>query len=331
MPARGMQSSRMPRHSGCGLVEALAALALGLFVIAAAVSLHAHASRAARVIDAHARMHETARIALAVIESDVRMAGFWGLAHAPENVTVHPSFAFPARCGGAPWVTDIARLIDGTNNEYLGVSNCAASGGGAQPGSDVLIVRRASARPIALGTTSVPAAARDDVLLVSTREQAVLFVPNASGNVIPPGYPVTAPPGSAPPSELHSVRVNAYYVSVDSSAGDSVPALRRKILIGGPTVSDEEIAPGVEDLQFRIGADVDDDGVLDGLFEPGEMPTDARPLCVRVWLRVREIERSGTTAAAAGQSYADRTWPAAADGYHRMLVSRTIQIRNSRR
>ncbi len=119
-------------YRGFGLVEALGALAIGLFVVAAAITLHARAGAALRVLDAHARMHETARHVLAVIESDVRMAGYWGLAHTAENVSIHPLFAFPDRCGGAGWVTDVERFVDGTNNQYLGVTNCAALSGGAQ-------------------------------------------------------------------------------------------------------------------------------------------------------------------------------------------------------
>ncbi len=314
---------------GFGLVEALGALAIGLFVVAAAITLHARAGTALRVLEAHARMHETARHVLAVIESDVRMAGYWGLAGTADNVSIHPLFAFPDRCGGAGWVTDVERFVDGTNNRYLAVTNCAASSGGAQDGSDVLIVRRASARPIALNSPVVPASARDEVLLISTRETAELFVAADIGGVIPAGYPVAAAAGMATPSELRSLLVHAYYISVDSSVGVAVPALRRKALTGGPGVGDEEIGTGVEDLQFRIGADVDGDGSLDSFFDPGALPADATPLCIRLWLRVRGVERSGATAAAAGASYADRNWPPVDDGYDRMLVTKTIQIRNS--
>ncbi len=314
---------------GFGLIETLGAVAIGLFVIAVAVTLHARAGAALRVLDAHARMHETARQVLAVIESDVRMAGYWGLAPTAENVSIHALFAFPDRCGGPAWVTDVEQFVDGTNNQYLGVANCAALSGGAQAGSDVLIVRRASARPIELNSPVVPASARDEVLLVSTREAAQLFVAEDIGDTIPAGYPVVAAAGMGPPSELRRLLVHAYYVSVDSSVGESVPALRRKALVGGPGVGDEEIGVGVEDLQFRIGADVDGDGILDSFFEPGTLPAAAIPLCIRLWLRVRGIERSGATAASAGASYADRVWPFVNDGYDRMLVTKTIQIRNS--
>jgi len=317
-------------HHGCGLVEAVSALAIGLFLIAAAVALHGRASGALRALDSHARMHETARQALAAIESDVRMAGFWGLAHGYENVSIHPSLTFPARCGGTSWVTDIGSPVAGTSNRYLDVPNCAPSAGGAQLGADVLIVRRASARVVALLTTTVPAAVRDEVMLISMREQAQIFVAQDIGNTIPAGFPLAAAQGLPPPSELRSLLVHAYYVSVESSVDVSVPALRRKLLTGGPGVSDEEIATGVEDLQFRIGADVDGDGALDSYFEPEAMPAGARAVCVQVWLRVRSVERSGATATTAASAYADRIWPAVNDGFNRMLVTKTIYVRNSR-
>jgi hypothetical protein len=306
----------------------VAALAIGLFLITVALALHARTSSTLRSLDAHARMHETARHALAIIEADVRMAGYWGLAHGPQNVAAHPSFTFPARCGGASWITSVERPIDGTNNRYLTVANCAASGGGALAGSDVLVVRRASARPILLSSVTVPSAVRDEVLLVSGRERAEFFVAQSTGNAIPVGYPITADVGLPPPSELREVLVHAYYVSADSSLGAGIPALRRKLLVGGPTVSDEELAPGVDDLQFRIGADVDGDGVLDSYFEPETLPASARLVCVRVWLRVRGLERTGPTAATEETSYADRSWPATRDGFGRLLVSKTIRLRN---
>jgi hypothetical protein len=51
---------------------------------------------------------------------------------------------------------------------------------------------------------------------------------------------------------------------------------------------------------------------------------------VQLWLRLRSVERSGAAAAFAASNYADRTWPASNDGYARMLVTKTIHVRNAR-
>ncbi len=84
------------------------------------------------------------------------------------------------------------------------------------------------------------------------------------------------------------------------------PRCGARQLVGGPNVSDEEIGTGVEDLQFRIGADVDGDGALDSFFDPGTLPV-AGAACLRADLAARAgVERTGATAASDGASYADR-------------------------
>jgi type IV pilus assembly protein PilW len=314
---------------GFSLVEILLALAISLLLVAGSVTLLAKARNLQRAADTHARMQETARHALSVIEADLRMAGYWGPAHRPERMTTNPALAFPDRCGGISWVTSIAQAVDGTNNRYLGVSNCAASAGGAVAGADVLVIRRASARQLSLATTTVPATARDRVLVVSSLAKGQLFVPRTLGNQVPAGFDVSSVAGEPPPAEVRSLVVHAYYVSVDSGAGRNFPALRRKVLISGPGVSDEEIAAGVEDLQFRIGLDVDRDARVDTYAEPGPLPIGAVPVTVQVWLRLRSQERDGTRGSSPAVIYADRVWPATTDGYDRIHVTKTIHLRNT--
>ena len=115
------------------------------------------------------------------------MAGFWGLTNRAESVTASASLGFPAKCGGAAWVTDTQRFIDGSNNAWLPVPNCAALSGGAQPGADVLVVRRASAERIAPQSATVAAPNRDRVLVVTDRVQGQIFVPQDLSNLIPAG------------------------------------------------------------------------------------------------------------------------------------------------
>ena len=69
------------------------------------------------------------------------------------------------------------------------------------------------------------------------------------------------------------------------------PALRRKTLTAGPDVADEEVIAGVEDLQFQLGVDTNGDSDADLFVNPGAVPAGARPVSVRLWLRVRAQER----------------------------------------
>ena len=114
------------------------------------------------------------------------------------------------------------------------------------------------------------------------------------------------------------------------------PALRAKTLteIGGePRFRDEEILPGVEDLQVQFGiADTSAGNVVTRYVDPGD--ADLRlfpPLAVRIWMRIR--------ADSTERDYRDdRTWryadtefvPAVTEqGFRRILVSRTVTLRNS--
>jgi type IV pilus assembly protein PilW len=324
-------ATRLATHSGAGftLTELLITLAINLFLVAGSVVVFMKARDLQRAVDANARLQETARYALAVIEADLRMAGFWGLAGHADAITTNAALAFPARCGGLSWLTGFARIVDGTNNGYLTQSNCAALSGGAQGGSDVLVLHRASAQSIPLAGTSVNAANRDRVLVISRPGSGQIFLPSTTGGAIPAGYPVG--PGEVSRDQLRSLLVHAYYVSADSSSGRGVPALRRKTLTSGPNVGDEEIAAGVEDLQVRVGMDTDDDGNADTYVNPGQWPPGAAPVVVQLWLRVRSQERDAALGELASISYADRTWPATSDGYRRVLVASTIQLRNTYR
>jgi type IV pilus assembly protein PilW len=319
------------RPAGHSLIELLLALAISVAVVAGAVTLYARSRDLQRAADAHARLQEVARHSLAVIEADLRMAGFRGLATAEVPITLDPAIAFPAKCGGVDWLAPPAPPVDGSNNQYLAAPDCAAASGGAQSGSDVLVVRRTSTERIELSSSNVPGPDRDRALLLSTRNAGAIFLPQTLGGGVPAGYPATALTGPAPDVEVRAWLVNAYYVSAGSSVGADVPALRRKSLAGGPSIADEEIAVGIEDLQFRVGADTDDDASVDSYFEPEALPAGAVPLCVRLWLRLRPVERDNPPGGSAASSYADRQWPAVDDGYSRMLVSKTILLRNAAR
>ena len=141
-----------------------------------------------------------------------------------------------------------------------------------------------------------------------------------------------------------------YYVSQRSSLdtpGNPVPSLRMKTLSGsssGPRIVDQEVVPGVEDLQVQFGVDTDRDGApgrgsVNRYVNPGNPLLDpddpaflpeARVLAVRVWVRVRaEWPEQGFTDIRE-YVYADQDRPAPNDAYRRTVVTRTIQLRNAR-
>jgi hypothetical protein len=264
---------------------------------------------------------------MSLVEADVRMANFWGLHNRPELNTPNALSSFPVNCG-VDWVTDTASFIAGENNAYS--LPCAAAGGGAQPNADLLIVRRASAQRISPQSASVAAVNRDRVLIVSNPLAGEIFVPKDIGNGIPPGYATSDPVNAPPLADTRALLVNAYYISRDSSVSPGYPALRRKRLSAGPSITDEELLPGVEDLQFEIGVDTTGDANVDVFVNPGAVPAGGSPVSVRLWLRMRSQTPDRQFSETPADAYADRSWPASQDGYRRLLVHKTLQLRNVR-
>jgi type IV pilus assembly protein PilW len=301
---------------GFSLVELMVAVALGWVVIGGALALHQTVSRSSHQAAALSELNDAARFALAYIETDLRLAGFLGLAADPATVDGVAAAADPVAIGvrgdcGRNWAVNLAAPVGGFNNRY---GLACPPWRGARAGSDVLVVRRAA------GRTTVPQPAR---LQIHTGL--------AGGALATDGL---VPAGLTPPLETRDLVADAYYVSRSSSAGAGVPGLRRKTLQRGPRVVDEELMPGVEDLQIQFGLDLDPPGTegrgsIDLWVNPEDPRLegpDARIGAARVWLLVaapdpRRAARSPVP------PYADRPAPPPGDA-RRLLVARNYTLRN---
>ena len=310
---------------GVGLVEWLVALALGAFVAVAALSVYANAAAGTRTSLAVQQLHENARSAADLLERELRVAGYAGLA--PELATVDgatpPGAAvpIPLRVAGCTPVAalDVSRAVTGADGRYaldaatpLG---CAPSPHGrARSEADTLTVRRARLEP--------GAPERGRLQLATTRAQGALF---ADG---------VAPAGVAD-GEVHDLEAAVYYVAEDSTGARGFPSLRRKRLVGGPAgprFEDEELAVGVEDLQVEFGVDGEDaDETPERYVVPGaEGPADVTRT-VRFWLRVRAETPDASWRGTPAQQYSNRRFAATTDTYRRVVVERTVFLRNLRR
>jgi type IV pilus assembly protein PilW len=329
------------RHNvGVSLIELMVALTIGLVLMLGAVIVYVKAKDTYAATDTTSRMQETARYALGIIESDARMAGYLGLMSRPELLTnLNQSIAKPDGtavvmpvCDANNWASNLTRYAFGSDNTY-GLS-CAASGGGARAGSDVLVVRRASSQRVAQSSAGLKTLAGEAVIITS-RSAGLVFVGDANGTV-PSGYAQTDPVDAPPLADTRRLLVHAYYVSVNSSEGVGFPALRRKTLGtqgGVPTVRDEEVVPGVEDLQVQYGVDTNGDRNADRWVNANDVGATDIVIGVKLWLRVRARERDVAFNDTATYTYANNggaTIPSADQQFRRILMSRTVQVRNAR-
>jgi hypothetical protein len=95
---------------------------------------------------------------------------------------------------------------------------------------------------------------------------------------------------------------------------------------------DDEIMPGIQDMQVQFGIDVNGDGTVDRYVNPQDaIPVGAHITTVQLWLLVvaDEIEVGFTDTRT--YTYANATQTAAVfhDNRRRVLMTKTIQIRNS--
>lgn len=312
-------------HLGYGLVELLVAIVVGLLVIAGTLAAYDKSRETYAAAETESRLQESARYALAILEADVRMAGYWGLTNRADLLTINAGGGFPAACG-ASWATDVAHAVDGYDGAYRAA--CPASGGGARAGTDVLIVRRASAQRITPQAAAIAAAYRTQVLVVTSRTAGEVFVPSATANLLPAGFANDDPAGQPPLADTRPLVVDAYYVSRNSSVANGYPALRRKTLNAGPSIGEEEVLPGIEDLQVEIGVDIDGDSSADLFVHPAAVPAGGQPACVRLWLRLRAQDADPRFVNDATYDYAGQSFTPS-DHYRRLLVVKTIQLRNA--
>jgi len=315
------------RQDGLTLVELMVALAIGSFLIIGAVQIYNQSRQAFVINESISRVQETAQFAMDTIEADLRMASNWGRTSRGLSIegralqaAVNPKpLAVPLDCG-EDWTLELATPVDGFNN-VMGLP-CPAQNA-AQPNSDVLTVRRASVNPVPLQAGRLQ--------IQTTRVQGELF---DDGNIPASFDPVN--------SSTHNLMVSSYYVDANSDLIPGVPTLRRKVLgIQGvnSAVFDQEIAPGVENLQIQLGIDMNEDNTVDRYVNPGDQIYNpeapgyfpgARVLTARIWLVVRGLTRENGIDDLRSYSPGDVNLGAYTDEVRRMQVSKTILLRNSR-
>ena len=346
-----MPSRRTHLQAGVSLVELMVSLVLGLFLIFGAVTIYSKSRATYRTTEAVARLQETARYAFDAIEPDVRMAGYWGLSNraayilnrasslsgaipTPTDNNLDDAAALINQCQNN-WLVDLDQYIAGRNGSGetdLGLStDCEAYREAWQEDTDTLTIRRgAEAAPDELAV--------DNLYLQTSRIQGTIFFGLTKAGCIEPKDPECIPDAYSPPaSETRELLTTMYYVSNESVARPDVPSLRRKRLVNG-AILDEEVVSGVEDMQVQFGIDTDADTNADVYVDPQDDPAayGGTIVSATIWLRVRadEIEVGFTDDGEYEYADLDKTdEPELAvpnDNFRRFVVSKTIQIRNTR-
>lgn len=313
------------QQRGFSLVELMVALTIGVVLIGGALTIHVQSHDAHTFAERMARIQENGRFAFDVAGPDVRLAGYWGRVEKPASIArrtgdpinpMPPAFA-PVNDCYAGYYTNVVRRIEAANEDETGALNPFAGclpDGNRLVGTDVLVVRHAAA-----AATAPADLIANRMYVITNAVTGELFI--AGAQPIPPGYSVT--------DQIREVVTHLYYISPNSSVGAGVPALNRIELREGPELINQELIPGVEDLQVQLGVDSDDDGSVNNYLTPNDPAVaGARIVATRAWLLVRgeRIDLGFTDTAT--YDYADLSVEPA-DQFRRMLMTKTLRLRNS--
>ncbi|MCP3999341.1 MAG: prepilin-type N-terminal cleavage/methylation domain-containing protein [Gammaproteobacteria bacterium] len=283
---------------GFSLTELMIAVAIGTLLIAGALKLFVYARSALITVENIASLEERAAFALVAMETDLLLTGFWGLHSNGLALTVPDSVT--AHCSGndvSNWALQPDIPVTASNNTYT--LPCPPYGT-AMTGADTLTLRHAS---------PMPTEARINTIQLQTSYiNGTLF-----NDGVMPETDLNLP--------VYDVNIHAWYVDKHSSEG-SLPALRRYALINNGLMQNQEIMPGVEDLQVLLGVDRDDDGIIDGFVEPGNEDS-GNILAVRLLLLMRSmLPEPGHKDPERGSADKPKS------SYRRINAERTIWLRN---
>lgn len=314
-------------QQGFTLIELMIAMLIGSFLIIGAITVYSQSSTNYRVSESIARLQENARFALSMLEPDFRLVKNWGRHNEPALITIDPAIAITCQTGGndvTAWALNLAVGIAATDDNPVAPNpNLPCPPDTAiQPNTDVFVLRH--------GTAQIMPFAPGQVQLQSNRVSGVLF----DDGLMPAGYLVAN-------STTHNLVIDTYYIDTGSSLGPTIPSLRRQVLVNGGQIQDQEIMPGVENMQIQFGVDTDADGNVEryvdsdhAIVTPGSgafIPT-AEMVSVRVWLLLRaEFPENGHNDPG---PYTPLDGNLAQitpnDQFRRMVVSKTIFLRNAK-
>jgi type IV pilus assembly protein PilW len=317
------------KQAGFTLVEIMITMLLSLVLGIAIVTVFINNSHSFSQDDNVLRMQDDARYALQQVAFDLSMAGHYAELLSPANVVQDASLAIGTDCGPAAvnnWTYLTTQPATGESLSLTAVDNATGAqvvanhscfdGAEILPGTDVVSIKRVA------GAES--AVFRNGGIYLRTNGTVGLLYrsPMAGAPTIPVAIPRTE----------WEYRPSIYYIRQFANApGDNIPTLCRKVLAGGgPTVTTECIATGIENLQIEYGIDTNSNGNPNAYVSAPTVAEMQSVVSARIFLLARTTDIDTRYANQKTFSLSNSPDYSPADTFHRRVFSTTVAIQNIR-
>jgi type IV pilus assembly protein PilW len=317
------------KQAGFTLIEIMITMLLSLVLGIAIVTVFVNNSHSFSQDDNVLRMQDDARYALQQLAFDLSMAGHYAELLSPANVVQDTSLAIGTDCGPAVvnnWTYLTTQPATGASLSLLAVDNATGAqlvanhscfdGAEILPGTDVVSIKRVAGAESGVFRNG-------GVYLRTNGTVGLLYrSPLAGAPAIPVALPRTE----------WEYRPAIYYIRQFANApGDNVPTLCRKVLAGGgPSMTTECIATGIENLQIEYGIDTSSDGNPNAYVSAPTIAEMQSVVSARIFLLARTTDIDTRYANQKTFSLSNSPDYSPADSFHRRVFSTTVAIQNIR-
>jgi len=324
-----MTIAQKKHQAGFSVVEVMIAMLLSMALAGAIISVFVNNSYSFKQDENIGRMQDDARFALREIAFDISMAGHYADLHIPSSVSYDGDLAIGTDCGPvgeANWMYRATEAgtgnslsimaIDNATNAAVTAAHSCFIGGELQDGTDVVAIKRVA------GAEATALSANGAYLRT-----------NGTVGVMFSGVAPTAPPlVVAAPRADWAFRPSIYYIrQFANTPGDNIPTLCRKALSGGgPSMTTECLATGIENLQIEYGIDTSEDGHPNVYLTNPTLAQMQDVVAARIFLIARTTDNDTRYVNTKTYSISNAPDLVPGDSFHRRVFSTSVSIQNIR-
>ncbi|MFL0808789.1 MAG: PilW family protein [Agarilytica sp.] len=315
------------RVSGFTLIELMVSLALGSVLVGGIAGMYLETRQNIAQDEQMARLQENARYTLELLKREIALSGFFaGKGQVAEELDAAD---VAENCAPYDWATELGAMeftndmpSSGTITTTGGTFLTCLDSADIQEGSDLIVLKRTADAPTLSDGNLMTADADTSQWYLRIEDYTNYSWVYLEGAVDSDD----ATPGSAVDYWEYYVKI-FYLREYTDEEDDGIPALCQTQLVGDG-MEEQCLVEGVEDLQFELGVDYDDDGVAERyLSNPGGGDFDVA-VSMRVHILMRSLNTISNYTNEKSYRLGSRTIAPLNDGYIRKVFTTTVSLRN---